>query len=100
MELPAFKQQQPQQKCEWNLDVFQSVLGINNAKIIYSIDKNTIVKINAKDLKIDDNINKNMLITQLTLILPRGKTISIFKLQITAEFTCSIKISLLLKILR
>ena len=58
MELPAFKQQQPQQKYDWNIDVFQSVLGVNNAEIIYSIDKNTIVKINAKDLIIDDNINK------------------------------------------
>lgn len=73
MELPAFKQQQPQQKCEWDLDVFQSVLGINNAKIIYSIDKNTIVKINAKDLKIDDNINKKHVNYTINTDITKGK---------------------------
>lgn len=73
MELPAFKQQQPQHKCEWNLDVFQSVLGINNAKIIYSIDKNTIVKINAKDLKIDDNINKKHVNYTINTDITKGK---------------------------
>jgi len=74
LDLPAFKQQQkPTQKSDWNVDIFQSVLNVKNAKILYSVDKNTLVKIAAKDIRIDDDIAKKHVNYNVTADISKGK---------------------------
>lgn len=74
MEVPAFKpQDKPQAKSDWNIDVFQSVLGIKNAVVIYSLDKDTVAKITAKDIKIDDSISEKHVNYNVVLDVNKGK---------------------------
>lgn len=74
MEVPAFKpQDKPQAKSDWNIDIFQSVLGIKNAVVIYSLDKDTVAKITAKNIKIDDNIFEKHVNYDVILDVNKGK---------------------------
>lgn len=63
MALPCVKtSNKKQQKSDWNIDVFNSVLSVKNAVVKYQLDKNTNVKVEAKNVKISDDISKNILI--------------------------------------
>lgn len=74
LELPCFKTQGEQpQKSDWNFDIFQSVMGLENAEIIYDIDKDTHVKVNAKNLKIDDDISKKKVSYDVSTVISKGK---------------------------
>lgn len=74
MEVPAFNQQEKQPvKTDWNVDVFQSVLGIKKAIVIYSLDKNTVAKITANDIKIDDNVSEKHVNYNVILDVNKGK---------------------------
>lgn len=82
MDLPAFKQPaKPQQKCDWNVNIFQSVLEIKNADIVYAVDKAVTLKLNANGIKIDDNISKKYVNYNVTADLLKGKN----KLRITSS---------------
>ncbi|MBD5403304.1 AsmA-like C-terminal region-containing protein [bacterium] len=74
IELPAFKNQNTQTvQSDWNFDIFRSVLLLKQAKIVYAIDKNTIVNIDAKDVKIDDNISKKHVYYNVVTDIVKGK---------------------------
>lgn len=73
LDLPAFKQQQPSQKSDWNVDVFQSVLNLKQAKLIYSVDKNTLVNIEANNIRIDDDIAKKHVNYNVLIDISKGK---------------------------
>ena len=74
LELPCFKTQAKQpQKSDWNFDIFQSVMEVGNAFIVYDLDKDTHVKIDAKNLKIDDNISKKKVSYDVNTIISKGK---------------------------
>lgn len=74
LDLPCFKtQQKTEQKNDWNVDVFQSVMGVENAVVLYDVDKNTQVRIDAKNLKIDDNVDKKKVSYDVYTIVSKGK---------------------------
>lgn len=73
LDLPVFKQQTPSTKSDVDVDIFQSVLNIKNAGILYRVDKNTTVKLNVKDLRIDDNVSKKQVKYNLSADIKKGK---------------------------
>lgn len=74
MALPCFKtSDKKQQKSEWNIDVFNSVLGVKNALIKYQLDKNTNIKVDVKNLKISDNVDKKYINYDLVTDISKGK---------------------------
>ncbi len=82
IDLPALKQPaKPQQKSDWNVNILQSVLKINKADIVYSVDKSTTLKLNARDIKIDDNISKKHVNYNVIADFIKGKN----KLRITTS---------------
>lgn len=73
LEMPVFKQEQKtEQKSAWNVDIFQSVVSVKNAKILYKLDKNTVVKVDAKNLKIDDNADKKQVFYNVVTDIQKG----------------------------
>lgn len=74
LDLPFLKQEQkPQQQSEYSLDIFHSNLAVNNIDIDYAIDKQTKVKLNAKDFTIDNN-RDNKKVTYLVNLDVKKKT--------------------------
>lgn len=58
LDLPILKQEKKSQKNDWSIDVFQSVLSMKSLLIFYNLDKDTRLKLSAKNIKIDDNLSK------------------------------------------
>lgn len=75
LDLPVFKAQKKSQKSEWNFDIFQSVLSIKNAKILYNLDQNTNIIIDGKDLRIDDNLEKKHVNYNILATVKKGKNV-------------------------
>ena len=60
LDLPVFKQKSTGQS-DWKIDWYSSVLAVENADVLYNLDKNTFIKFNGKKLKIeDDTIKKHL----------------------------------------
>lgn len=74
MALPCVKtSNKKQQKSDWNIDVFNSVLSVRNAVVKYQLDKNTNVKVEAKNVKISDDISKKYINYDLVADISKGK---------------------------
>lgn len=74
MALPCVKtSNKKQQKSDWNIDVFNSVLSVKNAVVKYQLDKNTNVKVEAKNVKISDDISKKYINYDLIADISKGK---------------------------
>lgn len=72
--LPVFKTQTDKQvKSDWNVDIFHSVLGVKQSEILYDIDKNTKVKVNAKNITIDDNPDKKKVTYDVGVDISKNK---------------------------
>lgn len=67
------KTEQEQQKTDFTVDFFHSVMSVKDALILYNIDKNTSVRLNAKDIKIDDNPDKKQVSYNINLDILKGK---------------------------
>lgn len=67
LDMSVFKQEKDNdKKSDWNVDIFQSVMSVKNAKFIYNLDKKTLVKVDSKNLKIDDNSDKKNVFYSVT----------------------------------
>lgn len=74
LELPVFKQEKKeQQKSDFVVDIFHSVMAVKNAVVIYNIDKNTKIQIDAKNVGIDDNIAKKHVNYDVIVDITKGK---------------------------
>ncbi|MCM1339517.1 MAG: hypothetical protein NC191_07605 [Muribaculaceae bacterium] len=80
LDLPFLKQDtnKPQQKSDWNVDVFRSVLALDKADIVYMPDKKTKLTLNAAGIKIDDNPDKKHINYNIAVNITKGSS----KLQI------------------
>jgi len=56
--LAIMPKSEKQTKSDWSFDVFHSVMNVSEAEILYKIDKKTNFKLDAKNIKIDDNFSK------------------------------------------
>lgn len=75
LDLPVFKQQKAQTKNEWKVDIFKSALSLDNLYVLYKLDKVTDVKLNVKNLKVDDNPVKKYVHYNVGLLITKGKSI-------------------------
>jgi len=75
LDLPILKsdKEKPKTETDWNIDILRSVLAINKADIIYNIDKDTLVKLSAFGLRIDDNTDKKHINYNLRADISKGK---------------------------
>ncbi len=72
--LPIFNAKPEQEvKTDWNVDVYHSVLALKQADILYDIDKNTKVKINAQNITIDDNPDKKKVTYDVGVDISKNK---------------------------
>ncbi len=72
--LPVFKSQPKQEvKSDWNVDIFHSVLVLKQSDILYDVDKNTHVKIDAKNITIDDNPDKKKVTYDIGIDINKNK---------------------------
>ena len=53
-EISIKKQKKETKKSDWNFDVYNSIMYVKNSLIIYKVEPNTFVKLNAKDIRIDN----------------------------------------------
>lgn len=75
LDMPIFKQEQKETKpCDWSVDIFQSVLAVKNAKILYKLDKKTMIKVLATNVKIDDNPNNKGVFYNVVTDITKGKS--------------------------
>lgn len=83
LDMPVMKteNEQPQQQGEWVVDIFQSVLNVEEADIIYTLDKNTSIKIDISGLQIDDDVLKKKVNYNVSADIAKGKN----KLHITTS---------------
>lgn len=72
LDLPVFKQKSAGQS-EWNVDFYSSVFALENANILYKLDKNTCIKVNGKKLKIEDDVVKKHLRYIISAEITKGK---------------------------
>lgn len=72
LNLPVFGQKS-ESKSDWKVDIFNSVLSVDNSDIFYKVDKNTTVKLSIKDLNIDDNAEKKYIHYKVNTIISKGK---------------------------
>ncbi len=79
LDMPVFKQEKDNdKKSDWSVDIFQSVMSVKNAKFIYNLDKKTLVKVDSKNLKIDDNSDKKNVFYSVTAdIQKEGKLLHV-----------------------
>lgn len=75
LDLQCFKAQKKSQKNDWDFDIFQSVLSIKNAKILYNLDKNTNIIIDGNNLRIDDDIDKKHVNYNVVATIKKGKNV-------------------------
>ncbi len=74
LNLPFLKQEQKQpQKCDWNFDIFRSILSLDKAEIIYMPDKKTTLFVNSTGIRIDDNPDKKHINYNITADITKGK---------------------------
>ena len=52
--VPQQKEQKPKQESEWEIDFFDSVLSLKKSLILYKLEPDIYVKLNADNLKIDN----------------------------------------------
>ena len=57
----------------WGFDIFQSVMSVNDALILYNIDRDTKVKLSAKGLRIDDDFEQKQVNYNVSANIKRGK---------------------------
>ncbi len=69
------KTEQSSQKNDYTVDVFQSVMSVKDALILYNIDKKTQAKLRAKDIKIDDNPDKKQVNYDVSLDILKDKNV-------------------------
>ena len=82
LELPVLKQEKKEQKkSDFTVDIFHSVMAVKNAVIIYKLDKDTNIQIEAENLGIDDNTDKKYVNYHVIVDITKGKE----KLHITAS---------------
>ncbi len=81
LDLPILKEQksQPEQKNDWTVDVFNSVVSVDDAVVLYNLDKSTKLNLMAKDVKIDDNPDKKQVKYSVVADIEKDKS----KLHIT-----------------
>lgn len=72
LDLPVFKQKSSGQG-EWNVDFYSSVFFLDNADILYKLDKNTFINVNGKKLKIEDDVAKKHLRYIISAQIIKGK---------------------------
>ena len=53
---PAQTEKKEQKPSEWNVDLFDSILYLKNSFIVYKINPDTTIKINAKKLGVNNNL--------------------------------------------
>ena len=59
LSLPVMNQEQKnEQKNDWKIDVFESILAVDKALILYNVDKDTKIVLNADNLQIDGDVLK------------------------------------------
>lgn len=75
LDMPIFKQEQKEAKpCDWKVDIFQSVLAVKNAKVLYDLDKKTKIKVVATNVKIDDNPDNKGVFYNVVTDITKGKS--------------------------
>ena len=81
LDLPFLKQEQekPQQKYDWNFDVFRSVVALDKAEIIYMPDKKTTVFIDSTGVKIDENPDKKHINYNIKAEITKDKTLKLIE---------------------
>lgn len=80
LDLPVFKQKSTGQS-DWKIDWYSSVLAVENADVLYNLDKNTFIKFNGKKLKIEDDTIKKHLRYIASIDITKGKN----KLHVTSS---------------
>lgn len=73
--LPILNQEkkEEQKESDWTVDVFQSVMKVDNAVVLYNIDKDTKIRVDAKNLSIDDNVLKKYVTYDVLVNIAKGK---------------------------
>ena len=72
--LPVFKpSSKPQEKSDWIVDVFQSVMAVDKAIVLYNLDKDTNIKVLAKNIRIDDDVEKKKISYNVAADIVKGK---------------------------
>lgn len=58
--LPIFSVQKPEQEpCDWKIKFFNADIKLDSSKILYNLDKDTLIVVSSKDVKLDgDNAKK------------------------------------------
>ena len=67
--------EQKKSQNDLSFDVFQAVISVKDALVLYNIDKNTNVKLSIKDFDIDDNPNKKQVKYNVLLSVLKGKNV-------------------------
>lgn len=55
------KEEQQEQKFDWDIDIFNSFLFINNSHILYKPDNDTLIDINAGNIQLDNSQKEKLL---------------------------------------
>lgn len=72
--LPIFNPEKPQeQKQDFSVDIFNSDLTVKNINILYDIDKNTKLKLNAQNFGIDRGKDEKKISYNLNMDIFKGK---------------------------
>lgn len=79
MKLHVFTKKTEQKKSDWSVDIFKSALDIKNSEVVYNIDKNTVAKVNIKNLKIDENIAEKYVHYNITSEITKNKNKIVLK---------------------
>lgn len=72
-------EQKPQQKRDWNIDIFEALLGVRDCDIIYKVQPNTIVTLHGHNIGINNaqKIKKNVYFQLLAKINRNGKVVTL-----------------------
>lgn len=52
--MPAQKTEKKKQECEWDIDFYDSILSLKKSLILYNLEPDVSIKLNADNLKIDN----------------------------------------------
>ncbi len=75
LELPVLNQekQEKSQKSDFIVDIFHSYMAVKNAVVVYSLDKDTKIQIDAKNLGIDGDIKQKHVNYDVVVDITKGK---------------------------